>query len=545
MLDVGTAYAQWGTPFPLDAAVNGATSLHILLGLGVKDSAEAEEYIMDVDYIKYYTTEDGTNNLPIFLQNYHDGAARTLESLNDNGQIHNNRTLHIVNNGNGSTRKLANTSNLVYSNEPGSKKIYYIDERSRCCNAYQVDGLWYEYALKEYVRNVSHGLAVDGDRVYYIAKDNQLKFYQWLGTSWAAFVAMDGSPVYCKSSLNIDELGRVFYIGMDNHVYAWCPTGPISGQVVPVGVADDLSDAGLNVHPCGCLFFYNDEDHNLVQQSWWSTWRRQGVVANQKATSIMAHSNDGKKLYFTGNDHDIYEYEWNYNQVDHDELRKLGTTCTNYDNAYYPSDIQYKQTGHMAICATDNMVFYRSNDGRLWFYFNDREKSIGAPKGNWYKSPINYFGNRSFGPMVFEPGILGKYYYQGNDMRIHEVEWMNADNPVTCPGYDGTHSTYKTDTEYIYDIQSPEESLYPSDMELSPAVSVSPNPSNSSFTFSVQTKSSIELTIYNLNGNKLFQKTYEKQKFVWNAENLIGGIYYYQLTTEGNVFSGKLIKFNQ
>ena len=83
-------------------------------------------------------------------------------------------------------------------------------------------------------------------------------------------------------------------------------------------------------------------------------------------------------------------------------------------------------------------------------------------------------------------------------------------------------------------------------------VTVFPNPSNSTFTISINNaavQSEFELRVEDLSGRTIYtmrQKIPEGSntyQFVWNAVNVNNGLYFYKIKLSGDkTFSGKLVK---
>ncbi len=549
------------TPFPADECYGWSPrEVRIMLGLGLTYFANEPSYVMDVDYIRFYQPRDGTNNVPESLQNRQGGIARTLESPNADGQNPNNTLLTISNNnGQGGLTHPVFPGKIAYTNEPGLQKIYYTGADNKLYNAYLDGGNWVEYALTHNgatVRDVAGEITVDEDRVYYRSTSGEIKFFQWISGQWANYA----TGVYCGhwstqlsdyfgGALNVDDLGRLFYIGLDDNIYAWCPTGPTQGQVVQITNTED-ANFGLAVHGCGCLLFYEDDDNNLIQKSWWNNWQPNQIAASTIAASSLVIDEENSRMYFKGLDEDVYSYDWDYNAPNANGLQKLGGNpeCTDAINAHtvfgYNAPIV-----SVALSQQENMVYYAAEDGHIWYYFSDRETGL---HGNWYKTPLNY-NEYAFGMMAFEPTDFGKLFYVGYDARLHVVSWLDADNPVDCPTNPqwGNYASFKTDDRSDGSpIQNEIADDSKAKKERALGVSVYPNPSNNTFTFHIENLTLgniIEIFLEDVN----CKRVYETNRYVetniielmWNAGNVSNGMYFYRVSVNGIVAGkGKVVK---
>jgi hypothetical protein len=88
-------------------------------------------------------------------------------------------------------------------------------------------------------------------------------------------------------------------------------------------------------------------------------------------------------------------------------------------------------------------VYFKSYDGNLWYYFNDKENStypgLGQVSGaNWNKSCITCgIGSYIDNYIAVEPTNNGKLFYTATPAGLNhltEADWVNADNPLSCPG---------------------------------------------------------------------------------------------------------------
>lgn len=555
------------TPFPTDAAIVSQQAI-VMLGLGIDHNpaeplhnATGDTYVMDVDYIRFYQSSDGTNNLPPSLQNLtSSGIAKTLESPNRNGQVENNTILPIANHNfnNGKTHDIA-FAKMAYTNELGLQKIYYRGKDDyKCYNVYLDGANWVEYPLSNAgieVTDVQGGITVDGNRVYYYSKAFELRYFQWTNSGWIN----RGTGVQTKGSLNVDALGRVFYLGLtDGNIWAWCPSDDLlSGQTVQI-TNNGLAKWGLAVHDCGCLIHYEDIHANLRQLSWWNNWRDNGVVVSDtlvQLTSAMLLEKENAITYFVGRDNDVHRYAWDYNGANPTGHLKLGTMCSDYNKASYITEPFENPQSFLCIGQNKDIVYYYGTDSKIWYYFKDHDHINPAlpssfdVRENWNKTCLRY-DERSNGMFVTAPGDFGELFYTGRDNKLHTIRWLDADNPVDCsnlPSWGSPSNFFKTQTDTSEKSGHNANDILVQDLI---TVSVYPNPSTGAFTFNIQNLTSenmVEIIIEDILGRKVYgakrQATERSITMVYNADNVNKDVYFYRVFVNGVVSTnGKLIK---
>ena len=530
---------------------------------------------MLVDYYRYYTPKPGidlSNPQTVAFQNLSSsGVAQTLESPHNDGYAippansspPNNNNLEIANTHTHWTHFLSPSTNIAYTNEPGSQKIYYAGADGRCYNSYYQSGQWYEYPLVSWVMDVNSDITVDKDRVYYISFSGQLKFFQWVSSlnQWVnsnawQLIANVLTPVNVAGSLNVDVFGRVSYIDHSGNVNVWAPNSYNVGQVIALTNANNAY-AGLTMHSCGCLLFYEDFSNNLRQLSWWNTWRNQGIVKSNIVTSGMTLDERNSLLYFIDNNFRIQRYAWDYNQANPTGLMRLGYSsyCSGQANSNSFIDPYSTPVGLITLSNDKNTVYYAGADNKLWYYFTDHDhadvqaNSEFIPE-NWNTSPINYSIKTATRPgLVVEPYGNGRIFYVGNDDIVHLIDWANADNPITCPMLANTNpksaETYLTRPK---DSTATGEQVLANTQGLN--IAVMPNPSSNIFTFTITglvEDNKLMVIITDISGREIERiKTLaqaQQSAFSWNAEDVSSGIYFFTATLNGKrTLTGKLIK---
>lgn len=551
---------QGSPPYPTDI-FSGSSPFNIGLGENIGWTGTTSQVDFAIDYFRYYTPKPGLNSNTLHLNSIQNvptgGAAQTLESLYNNyiptynEPPLNNNALPISNTNGNTTHQIAD-ANIAYSNQPGQEKIFYAGADGRLYNTYWNGSSWVEYPLTNNgadVLGVMGGITCDNDRVFYYDVNFNVNFFQWINTGsgyqWAQF----STGVTCTGPLTVDQLHRVWYIGTDGYVHAWCPDGAYTGQDVKISTTSGAQN-DLTVAQCGCLMFYTDNSNNLVQQSWWNSWNSQGEVATYVAPSMTMDETNGI-LYYMGGDHDVHAYTWAYNNPNPSGLKKLGSSCSASDNAHYSAFLPGVNTGlynTLALSNNKNMIYYWGMDNYLWYYYNDND----APERiNWYRTPVNYY-DQTTGTMAVEPWGLGRLFYVSSvDNALHYIQWENADNPVYCPDT-FFHSNHDPNASF-YMYQIPDSVNNATDSLQNLSISVFPNPSNATFTFSAvfsngSQSGNLDIKIFDVNGSsvgelKTIFQSGTTSTSVWDASNIISGVYYYKAqANNGSDFVGKLVK---
>ena len=544
----------------------GSTAFNpILLGLGaamgdvIPDSTYPQSFQLKVDYFRYYTPKsplDTTNPAAQILQNPLDGAPQTLETLyNDSLLPYNtppsNNNPVLISNTRTHTSAVLAQSKIAYD-ITGQEKIFYAGADGRLYNTYWNGSSWVEYDLTNngaQVTDVWGGVTADTDRVFYYDNNFKINFFQYMQSGginqWVKFTT--GATGF--GPLNIDRFHRVFYVASDGNVYAWCPNSPTTGTVVQI-TFDGNAQNDLVVAQCGCLMFYRDKSLNLVQQSWWGSWRNQGVVAMEIAPAMVMDETNSV-LYFIDNN-DVYAYKWDYNNLNPAGLKELGANwCSLYANAeaeFNPPNpyISSYMDNTLALSNNKNMIYYW--DGNyISYYYNDMDRD--PTKVNWYRTPLDYtFSN---GLMAVEPWGSGRLFYNNDsygDEKLYYIQWENADNPLHCPraplNYNHGMAAAKM---YSIPDTTTMHTIIDSTADLS--VRVFPNPSKGTFTFIVTgTAGNVDIKVYDINGSIMGEikgdiQTGLARNLIWDAREISGGIYYYK-TEAGNKqnCTGKLVK---
>lgn len=208
-----------------------------------------------------------------------------------------------------------------------------------------------------------------------------------------------------------------------------------------------------------------------------------------------------------------------------------------------PPDYEYNGS-IWAIINVDGEISEDTNDW-LGLFHNDECRGIAQAEDNSVQY-MEYFGNVYFLPMAYSNQTSGeiltfKYYDSSEDVvyDILETVEFTADM-VIGDGFDPL--VLHTST-----ISSDEDEIAPMN-----SVCCYPNPFNPSvaISFHLDKAAQVSLAVYNSRGQKVrsFDAEYSSgtQQIVWNGKDdndqlLANGVYFYQLNSEDQEFSGKMI----
>ncbi len=400
---------------------------------------------------------------------------------------------------------------------------------------------------------------VNSNTIYFKTTFDRLHYYQKTGSTWHEQAAninhQTNNPITdCGGAVCLAN-NTIWYRSTLNSLKFY---NPANGILTAATGANTMAGNGLVVAQCGCIAFYRNTSHQLVQ------YCKQGnqnntmvVVSNGIVSDYLALDETNNRVYFIGIDGAVYYYTYSFNTLNTNALTRLeGGSGEKTNNATICS--QYRNAGSGLTLSYDkSMIYYRDAvDGNIWYYFNDKENSYNTSlqqaisNPNWNKSCISSFGPLIGGPIALEASATGRLFYAGGsspNYNLHKVDWIDADIPVGClPG--GT-------PPFFHDTKSKPtgDSLHNlADTLMQINVSVFPNPSNNTFTITVmgiQQAGDIQISICGIDGTIMYNK---KGSFpggstdvqqVWDAANVADGIYFYAVKLPGGkMVSGKLVK---
>jgi hypothetical protein len=164
------------------------------------------------------------------------------------------------------------------------------------------------------------------------------------------------------------------------------------------------------------------------------------------------------------------------------------------------------------------MIFYRGNDSRLWYYFNDGDL-VNNP-GKWYSSPAKWFNNNIDGPFVFNTN--GTLYVKSTANYIAEVKPYNGE--ITTLACSSWNDAYKRDSTFTTDIRNIDNK---SDLK------ISPNPFSSNISISGLSEDITDALIYGIDGKVIKSENVDAGKIGTNMNielpEISAGIYFLKL----------------
>lgn len=574
----------------------------ILLGLGIDTWAAADSLTFAVDYVRFYNYPGGSPPMP--MQNLQAGIAKTIEPLSSSWGS-NNIPLYFPGNSFKTSSNIINSKMAsVGTTANHNLDVFYIGANNNVYKAAQNTGNnWTETTI--FSTKTTWGWKVisssplrwglipistsvddfkdfltpaDSSLVYYQSTGNQLKYLKCTSGHWTAHIAVGAN---CGGYINIGPENYVWYKGTDNNMYLWKPATSAIVRLINNGSAVGAMVAAAN----SLTAFYVDGSHYLweyTEVGGSGEIFRLGNTGN--VSNYLALDETNSRIYFIGLDSNIYYYTYNLLYAQQNNLTQLGNAGildpnNNASYSIYNNGLQIDSSANAASGLTLSYdknnsgnrsnqieVYYKGNDGNLWYYFNDNENTtdpdpnlsaqpISAP--NWNKSCITC-GKFAVGNYIaVEPSSTGKLFYTstGNDGGnvLYFSDWVNADNSIPCPiagGY--TVHQLKIDTAV-----TPADSVISfSNIPLSPdtgkivTVSVYPNPSDNDFIFSLNnlsTNTAVDLRVEDVTGRPVYQAngisgSNTKYQLTWITETLPSGIYIYRIRINNRNYSGKLAK---
>lgn len=540
---------------------------------------EFEQADFQIDYFRHYSPAPNNppsgspDNEPLFLLN----NGLTLENPNVVFNGDNNERMYIPNTTGNATNNIGGTvikthgtglNTRVYYTGAGNDQRLYYTYLANLGGGYKwyIKGLPATYggAVKDYVTPVNNNL------IYYQSVYNRLGYYRYApGTlmpnqgGWVNDAAcVNNNPTLqitnCNGFITVDKMGKVFYRGTDSNLWSWDPQSGGHTKITSNG-----SVAGsLVVAECGCLAFYRDFSGQLRQLSWgvggnpvWSAITLPSLSFGGQAVYIantpqcIALDEQNGRVFFIGADGAVYYYTWNYNNANLTGLVRLqARSVADAFNNNTLCDSYYDAASDISLSHNRELVFYKATDGKLWYYYNDKELSLSATfdpvsRENWNKTPLGYHRNIQ-GKIAMAAENEGMLFYVGADSKLYVAEWVPADNPVICNTEQSVENTifvYKTDgSESKADATS---QAIPTEKFLE--VAVFPNPSENSFTFVVNNADEpMTLQVNDVSGRLVYEKELIEQRTTWHAAHVYAGVYYYKVFAHGSkTCTGKLVKF--
>jgi beta-glucanase (GH16 family) len=366
------------------------------------------------------TTPLNTDSFEIdYIRVYKPKTENTQWSYRKNSGLSQDKNFAILNPFKANVKK----SRIIATNT----NIYYIGiSDNKLYNYYKVGNSW-QWAVCNNVNDVAEDLTLYQNRIYYRSTSNSLKYFEWNGSSWINF----STPVTgnCAGFINVDMYGKVFYKGVDNNLYLWS-----TGWTTPTKISNDGSvRGGLSVDKCGCIAFWRDQSNNLRQAYWNNQWYLLGVVvSNNKVTDHIVYDNN-YNVYFAGNDKFVYKYKANYSSPSNN-ITPLSTSMDDKNCL-----------GELLLSPDKQILYYKGDDNRLWYYFNDI--SVDNTDGIWYASPSNWNNTLVDGPIAVNDNNI--YFRSNFSNSIAEIIFSNGIIRYTeCDSIRTPKPMYKNDNDF-------------------------------------------------------------------------------------------------
>ena len=196
----------------------------------------------------------------------------------------------------------------------------------------------------------------------------------------------------------------------------------------------------------------------------------------------------------------------------------------------------------------DVMLF---ETGFIWTHENaDNYNNFIGNNGNKLDYPISAQGQKDFlidlSQVISDNGGIGVLYWESG--------WVTSE---MCDKW-GQGSSYENASFFDFNNQNTplpafdffqfEDTLSINHFRLQEQIKVSPNPfrKSATITYELDQPVKVTLSIYDFSGKPIISFTQIQsngiQKFVWDADELSDGLYYYRLETKNQVAYGKLLK---
>ncbi|MBL7778661.1 MAG: T9SS type A sorting domain-containing protein [Chitinophagales bacterium] len=545
--------------------------------LSSHDNAAATSTNQGFVYLNNATIENAYEALRIW--NPADGWVQSDDVSAQGGtggivRVVNNMSLKDAHKGADSKISVTRTGNdlTLYYKELGISRIHFIRKNANqewtetAINTHKLmfgpyTGLYWVQMAPDVVSDIT---PTTHSRIYYRGNNNELKYYVpdlltgYINKNaqrykWNIKVNVNN----CAGQIFVNNDQNVYYKGTDNNLWIWNPATEQLSSYTNGTDAGSVNNNGMVagahvVAKCGCLAFYRDAQHRLRQLYWWNGWHELSQpVADLGAVQVtdeMVLDEERGRVYFIASDHSVYYYQYDYAAYNPTGLVRLDYRSVHDSNHNTQMCSQYYNAAcNLTVSKNGNMLLYKATDGKLWYYFNDKEFStITVPTigtvtrslENWNRAPLNYTETAT-GRMAMEHLDFGRLFYLGKKSRVTEAQWANADNMINCSITEDVSSNQNV-------FKTNEVSAIPELLTGANGITVYPNPSDNSFNFALsQPNCNVStLTVYDMNGRTLYTATNDSGNWVWNAGDTGSGVYYYRVVgCDDKRYTGKLIKY--
>lgn len=374
--------------------------------------------------------------------------------------------------------------------------------------------------------------SVGKTRIYYTTSTNQLWYYEWTpGTGWRQYNTYVSNVA---NSLNVVQ-GGVFYRGTDNNVYLYqydtyakyWHTQNLNPGCYPADVAMLVGGVEFNSRPNTVRAFYLTFGGELKYYEY--TIYRQDVTLPAEVASASPSSQADY----------LAKYE---DCVPSSTACLYAGKCPNW-KLNTTGNFDFDPSNSTGIAHFNNQLAYISaRDGSLQEYrhfkrWNDT-KLVFDPTASWYTA---------LGPTVVAlentvPGTRTAHLFGMEDNRLYSIDangnvFFYASNEVLNPVDNSQAYPATVNSRLASTLASVNE------YATSNQVTASPNPANTSITFSQKKGTIGHLEIWDLTGKQVFQSSPNVSSVVLRLTQLPSGLYIYRVTdAEKGVATGKFLK---
>ena len=375
--------------------------MDIIFGASVLGPKEDDTYDfagceMVVDYVKVYKPRSGPPDPPA------NSSAWNFRQFNGNS-IDNTSALVDINTNNIAASKMSIldlTRNILYKGLDNRLWNFWWNGHAFVSNCVNLN-----------VNDISGEITPTNNatRIYYIGK---LIFGTFRLRYFINGTARSTSVFHCRPFLTIDRNDNLYYVGMDNNVYFYDPVADTSRKLMTLGNVGGKIEVSIS----GRHIYYKGTDSNLWIITFraapfpWTTPQRLTSGANV-TNSIIADKVSDEKVFYVGLDNRV----WN---------------CFQTGNVWYDYTLTWDAkaanvAGDLVSNHDSSMLYYRSIDNTLWYFFTDKGWSSGA--GRWYNTKAearNGLKNSVGGPIAVKDD--GTVYYRGTDNKLYQLSMEHS-----------------------------------------------------------------------------------------------------------------------
>ncbi len=357
------------------------------------------------------------------------------------------------------------------------------------------------------------GIDNGGGNIFYIATDNRIHKYSFIGSAWQESSLGGPGDVRAYSAIAVDAQMKVFYIGTDSRVHMYFLNGTTwTNQVLNAasGIAAAKSDLAVDTY--GRVFYIGTDwkMHKMQQIS--GTWQDIALPSSVRSLSGASNSSlavdpiTNRAVYYVNTDGKIHQVIFETN----------GTYSEGAVQPNAPANVRNTAYDYQNMLASDanGNVYFVATDGRIHRYFWNNSASAWVETANDYNDPTNVWGGIS-------TDKTGSYlYFVANDSKLWGSYWdcnkyfRVADDKTTAID-DGS----VTDGDIL----------------------VYPNPASENISIRISEDSPTEkMNIYDVQGSLKYSLSTTKKEVVVDVSMLPTGIYILQVISKEKVISKRI-----